>query len=235
MAYFAVKANDSLELLDEYKQNIKKDTDHQLDEHQKTLNSSVEQLTVYFESKLKLLQDAEALLLISIIDENLRIPSESKSPSKTREPQFKIVRLSDRIAEFEQFVQEKEKLLQNLTKDWNDTQASIICLAVEILGTEPFEISEDDIDEELNDKIYKASRKHDADRGQHQDILTKTQDIEDKVKQLSVDTKKTVKAQQRVNHSYNFNSSLLTLLQNLKINQKKQFNKLFAGFEAMVD
>ena len=224
----------TLDLLDEYREKIQSNTEAKLGAYQKNLNDSIDTLAVQFQDQINLLSGTEKPVLSTVVGEKLRVAIVQQSPRKAEDQQYEIVSLHDRILDFENYVTEKQQLIGKLTNEWNETQMSIICLAIEILGVDALEVGEEGVPVSMEMAIMKAAAKSNNSIQQHEAVLAKIKDIEGRIKELTQQTKQTIAEQQEV-RTVSYPKSPANQSQTLKLNQKRQLNALRKGLKTLLE
>jgi hypothetical protein len=104
----------------------------------------------------------------------------------------------ERMQDFRQIVEEEEAVIESLWRQWEGIQIETVCLAFEVLGSNGVILKEEDRSVIAPEKIDGAIRCY----TQHQDALRNTLDkmtaMEGSAKNVTVQTMKTLRAQQKV-------------------------------------
>jgi hypothetical protein len=184
-------------LLENYGEAIHDDVTKRLQESQNRTNNDVNALATDFKTRLDLLRQAKKPVLLPINEEQLRVVIEEQSPTKHSSPQYQVVNLDDRVREFEAFVADKQKIISSLIKEWDNIQLRLISLAVEILGLDVVRLGARTPDA-IEDALEKASEKRFNNQQQHSKEIDKLLGLEDKIRNITADTKRTAAQQQKV-------------------------------------
>lgn len=161
-----------------------------------------------FEEKLQFALDYETRAFQSIADERLLITrlSREKQPVEKEEVIF-----GDRMHTFQQIVEEEEKALETLWREWKEIQIELVCLAFEVLGPDEVVIEEEQPSVIMPEKVNAAIHCY----AQHQDILegrlNKLVAIQTAVKKVTSRTLRTLKDQQEVRSAVPLTISLMFL------------------------
>jgi hypothetical protein len=104
----------------------------------------------------------------------------------------------ERMQDFRQIVEEEEAVIESLWRQWEGIQIETVCLAFEVLGSNGVILKEEDRSVIAPEKIDGAIQCY----TQHQDALRNTLDkmtaMEGSAKNVTVQTIKTLRAQQKV-------------------------------------
>ncbi|RMD41733.1 hypothetical protein DV735_g3408, partial [Chaetothyriales sp. CBS 134920] len=184
------------DLIDEHRKKLRQDTDTKLREDEDVLNHNLDTLKAEFQSQIEVLRDAEGPILQSMADERLRVALEVPEFEGAADEEFEVVYLRNRVEAFEAYVQAKEQEIARLMAEWNDTQVEILCLAVEMVGRHRFKIV-DEIPRSMDQTVKQANDKYKHAQEEHENELARIVSVELKVKQLTQETKKRAKAQQK--------------------------------------
>ncbi|RMZ78705.1 hypothetical protein DV737_g3734, partial [Chaetothyriales sp. CBS 132003] len=130
-------------------------------------------------------------------NEKLRIASsEPQRLEETTDHEFEVVSLRDRVQAFEAYLRGKEQEIVRLMAAWNETQMDILCMAVEIVGRDKFNLL-DEIAQSMDQNVRQAIDKHKRSQQEHENELAKMASVEVRIKELTQQTKKIAKAQQK--------------------------------------
>ena len=153
------------------------------------------QVVQEFEEKLQFALEYEARAFQSIADERLLITTLSP---KTKAVKRREVVFGERMQDFRQIVEEEEAVIESLWRQWEEIQIETVCLAFEVLGSNEITLKEEDRSVIAPEKIDVAIECY----TQHQDALRNTLDkmtaIEGSVKNVTSQTIRTLRAQQKV-------------------------------------
>ena len=110
------------------------------------------------------------------------------------------VDLTDRFIAFKKLANKKHDELQSLFTEWNKTQEDIIALAGEISGPERISTNEKEYEQYPDlDKVRSQSQiKFDKAEEAFQETLEAMADFEQRMKELTAETKETMRRQQQV-------------------------------------
>ncbi|RMZ92415.1 hypothetical protein DV736_g327, partial [Chaetothyriales sp. CBS 134916] len=218
-SHFKISNSDKIaDLIDEHRKKLGEDSDTKLRRDEDALNQNIDALKIGFQSQIELLRDAEGPILQSMANEKLRIASEPQRLAETAGHQFEVVKLRDRVQAFEAYIREKEQEIVRLMAEWNKTQIEILCMAVEIVGRDKFNLL-DEIPQSIDQNVRQAIDKHKHIQQGHENDLAKIASVEASIKELTQQTKKIAKTQQK----------------ELKIKQKKDLKGLTVYLRGLVE
>lgn len=199
-----------------------------LQKTEKDLEKQLANITVEFGGKLQIVADFEDDIFTSISEERLEITS--NSPAKDGQTQKQQASLADRMRRFEKIVAAEAAHLEDLWKEWQQTQLELVCLTVEVLGEDGVEILFDQDDKDLRAGIQAAlhsSRGHTATAA---DVKVKTGHIAKSIQTIADETTNHLNEQEKVRvfqESLAANAAdIYSTIQGWKINEKKKIQKI---------
>ena len=157
-------------------------------------NDKLDEVIADFEEKLQLTIDYEARAFHSVADERLLIMFE---PPNNKVLEKREVIFGDRMLEFMHVVEEEEKMLDKLWRQWTGIQLEMICLAMEVLGPDQIVLEEKHMSANVQEKVNAASQIHGQHKQALEETLDKTAAIEESSKKTTARTLKTLKDQQK--------------------------------------
>ena len=159
------------------------------------MSKELAQVVEEFEEKLQLALEYETRAFQSIADERLLITTLSP---KTKAVKKREVVFGERMQDFRQIVEEEEAVIESLWRQWEEIQIETVCLAFEVLGSNGVILNEEDRSVIAPEKIDGAIQCY----TQHQDTLRNALDkmtaMEGSAKNVTSQTIKTLRAQQKV-------------------------------------
>ena len=219
----------STDTLDQYRENVAAEVEQNLSAKEKSLIASLDDLSTQFEDKLTIIAEAEATLKKPFAEEILVIRRKSMT-ADGREVEEKVeVQLGDRMEAFAAYVHAQTDYIARLWDEWTGIQAELVCLAVEILGLDEVELCGKEIQkyqEEMNESLTSADQKRNAQSQQHENMLAKLSDFEDKIQDITSKADHDLKEQEKVSDTTSFTGLHLTPLQASKGFKTRQLKEL---------
>ena len=128
-------------------------------------------------------------------DERLLITIQSQEDGVTEKRE---VIFGERMLEFMETVELEERTLDDLWRQWTETQLEMINLAMEVLGPDEIVIDDEKMSASLQETIERASQVHSQHRSAYNESLESLANIKESAKKISARTLKTLKEQQQV-------------------------------------
>ena len=158
--------------LENYRENIASRVEDELQAAETRTLFGLENLLGQFEEHFQTMIKVEEPLMRSLAQEILmvavRIPGEDGRDAED----LQEVLLEDRMEAFETLLDEEDKLLEKLTREWTSVQHEIILLAVEVLGLDRVNIIPE-VDEQLRIVLDKAALMHQKIQDQYEEAREK--------------------------------------------------------------
>jgi hypothetical protein len=154
------------------------------------------QVVEEFEEKVRLALEYEARAFQSIGDERLLITT---LLPKTKSVTKREVVFGERMQDFRQIVEEEEAAIESLWRQWEEIQIETVCLAIEVLGSNEVSLKAEDRSAIAPEKIDGAVQCYTQHQAALQNTLDKMAVMEGEVKNVTSQTIKTLRAQQKVN------------------------------------
>ncbi|OQV01384.1 hypothetical protein CLAIMM_06755 [Cladophialophora immunda] len=182
------------ESLDQYRENVVIESKTKLDEVERELIGSLQELTVDIETHFRGLAAVEEPLQRPFAAEALtEVPPKTDTDLSSNDE----ILLKDRILEFRALREEKEEVLCKLWNEWEDIQFDLIKLAVEALGKQSVLVAQlqdgamkPGQQERLENTLDSAQKIHDEVHHGHAQLEQDMTGFEETIGQIANRTKK---------------------------------------------
>lgn len=175
----------SIDLVNELEQNLNDVEQQHID--------SLQDLSNQLDEKCRLLDSTGISLRSKFGDEVLEI-EDIDNPQRPKQSS-----INQLIGTYCNLVEEKANALNDLWLEWSDVQQELLCLAVEIYGKEILLTETMDIAPLFQEQFSKSKNSYENVNKQYSAATEQLSEVEQAIKQLSSQAKKTLNAQLRVN------------------------------------
>ncbi|KAK4940052.1 hypothetical protein LTR10_019789 [Elasticomyces elasticus] len=188
--------------LDQYRNEIHNSVSKDLDDMEKEMLTTLEDLTTELDDHIKRLSKVEEPLQKPFDTETLS--TWTYPPGDHSEGKHQEVLLQVRMANFRKLREGKEKTLCRLWEEWEDIQFELIGLAAEVLGPDLMTFAQsrdEDMKPGQKGRLENAlrpaqSRRHEQD-DQHESLEQDLEALQEQMNQISTKTKRTVTEMQQ--------------------------------------